>query len=201
MSLLTDALNQIMSWRQRFTPEAAALLMPGLTDAEIETLVQDLPIDLPPEIYELYRWSNGSLADDRLDNSRRNNHPYIFLAKNAGFALLPLQIAVERYKEAARFMARFDRAPSEDLNRLELFFPYFMNEVGGYIVFDESREAYPIVLMYHKDGEVYSRYTSLTSMMLTLAETYEKAYFFDEEGCVIVDLKKMERIWRKHNSN
>ncbi|MGB3755121.1 MAG: HEAT repeat domain-containing protein [Rivularia sp. (in: cyanobacteria)] len=61
MSTLTNALNRIVAcWKKNGNEKRVHHLMPGLSYAEIEELVQDLPIQLPPEIFELYQWRNGS---------------------------------------------------------------------------------------------------------------------------------------------
>lgn len=64
MSTLTDALNRIMHWLEQNRPNYAATFLPGLTDEEIQQKLSNLQFQLPEEIYELYRWRNGSQDED-----------------------------------------------------------------------------------------------------------------------------------------
>ncbi|MBW4598767.1 MAG: hypothetical protein KME29_03915 [Calothrix sp. FI2-JRJ7] len=61
MSDLTNALDKILSWLQKNYPSHVALLQPGLTEAEINELLEDLPLQLPQDIRELYQWKNGRM--------------------------------------------------------------------------------------------------------------------------------------------
>ncbi|MEM8604905.1 MAG: hypothetical protein AAGF24_13855, partial [Cyanobacteria bacterium P01_H01_bin.121] len=63
MSILSDALEIILSRIESDGDELGielASLQLGLTRAEIDSLTQQLPFQLPSEVYELYQWANGA---------------------------------------------------------------------------------------------------------------------------------------------
>lgn len=57
MLTLQESLEFITNWIQNNTP--AWDLEPGLSYESIEGMTQELPFELPLEIYELYMWRNG----------------------------------------------------------------------------------------------------------------------------------------------
>ncbi|WP_449416307.1 HEAT repeat domain-containing protein [Phormidium nigroviride] len=194
-SELTDALNRILSWIEQHKPEAVSLLQPGLSDIEIEEIVKDLPIELPQEIYDLYKWRNGSE-----DSPAQENIAYIF----NGFCFYPLEIAVKQYRQKL-----IKRNRSLNINSpgwIEIFFDYIGKERRGYVVIDDSQESGQVVFAYNKDGaESVFQYTSLTSMIVTIAECYETGAYSisphkDFTGSVTNDYQKAHQIWCKYNS-
>ncbi len=48
---------------------------------------------------------------------------------------------------------------------------------------------------------VKSMYSSLTDMMMTLAESHETAYYIGEDGYFEKDIDKVLSIWQKYNSS
>lgn len=209
MLTLTKALNRLFKYLEEHKPEAISLLQPGLSDSEIEELVKDLPIQLPEEIYELYKWKNGSAYDAwnvSGDSPELEHVAYIFNENS----FYPLEVALERYleeiKNYEKYCGNFERH-----QRIEIFFRP-QGEVGGYVFFDDTQEASQVIFTYHKDGfyyqagqEVCDRYTSLTSMMVTIAECYETgAYSITKhEDCTVTVVnyyQKAHQIWCKHNS-
>lgn len=84
------------------------------------------------------------------------------------------------------------------------WFPIFGNEDKYAVVIEDrkNREAIDPSIIYVDDlFEVSLRFSSLTSMMLTLAECYETgACYLNEEGYIEQDLNKLATIWRKYNS-
>ena len=56
MSILTQSLEKIINWLRVNDPESVSWLRPGLTDPEIEELTQALPLPLPWEVSEIYRY-------------------------------------------------------------------------------------------------------------------------------------------------
>lgn len=54
----------------------------------------------------------------------------------------------------------------------------------GYVYQDETYKSFPVVFRDYKGGSdtVLRLYASLTDMMVTLAESYETAYYIGEDG-------------------
>ncbi len=83
MSLLSDALEEIIKWEEKYFLGKVSLLHPSLSDFEIDKITSNWQVKLPQEIRELYKWRNGS-GDGSTDIFR-----CIFLFE--GFAFFPLQ--------------------------------------------------------------------------------------------------------------
>ena len=54
-SQLTNALNRILNWIEKYNSYYVKYLQPGLSKKEVDNLVEDLPFKLPSEVYELYQ--------------------------------------------------------------------------------------------------------------------------------------------------
>ncbi|BAY83415.1 PBS lyase HEAT-like repeat protein [Calothrix parasitica NIES-267] len=178
MSALTNALNRIVAcWEKNGNEKLVHDLMPGLSHAEIEELVQDLPIQLPQEIFELYQWRNGSKYEE-----------------DEGW-YLPLQDAVKFYLNRIEYY----EPPFNEGNVaiICLFFYIFppdpVSEQVGYILIPESLDACPVIFeTMNSEPSITRKYASITAMMLTIAELMETE----------IDAYKTEeryQIWRKYN--
>jgi len=181
MSRLTEALDRIGNYLQQHAPEVFATLQPGLSYEEIEEIVKDLPFRLPPEVYELYQWRNGT--DYYSSYSDR-----VFKA-DYDYGLFPLQNAVKTV-----VVGRYS-----SYRKVNLFFRIV--EKGGYILIDEELSTCRVIL--GRDSNYpYSgyQYTSLTNMMLTIAECYETGVYNKEP---LMDLNQPDlettKIWWKYN--
>lgn len=86
---------------------------------------------------------------------------------------------------------------------LRLFGCSYGSCLDGYVCFDDSYKSHPVVFIDFKGGgdTVLSLYASLTNMMMTLAESYETAYYIHEDGYLTKDTNKVLEIWQKYNSN
>ncbi|MEG3928594.1 HEAT repeat domain-containing protein [Microcoleus sp. T3_D1] len=202
MSTLTQALNRILEYLEKHKPKAVSLLQPGLSDSEIEELVKDLPAQFPEELYELYKWKNGSAYDAwnvSGDSPELEHVAYIFNK----FSFYPLEVAIGNYRPKLIDYRRWKDIHSSSW--LEIFFCY-IGEVGGFVFVDDSQETSQIIFAYHKDTEdITQKYTSLTSMMTTIAECYETGAYSvtKHEDCtvtVVNDYQKAHQIWCEHNS-
>lgn len=179
MSILTNALNRIVTcWQKNGNEKLVHDLMPGLNYAEIEELVQDLPIQLPPEIFELYQWRNGSKYEE-----------------GEGW-YLPLQDAVKFYLNQIKDYeppVNEGNMTSQSLLCFHIFPPDPMSEQIGYILIQENLDACSVIFeTMNSEPSITRKYASLTSMMLTIAEYMETkidAYKTDERY----------QIWRKYN--
>lgn len=63
MVSLIEALERIINWLRKHQPDYAASFQPGLKSEEIQAAEAKLGFKLPPEIYELYQWRNGTEED------------------------------------------------------------------------------------------------------------------------------------------
>ena len=179
MSGLTNALNRIVNWLEKHSCEKYAsvnVLQPGLSYEEIERRVVDLPFKLPEEVYELYQWRNGTCEGEE-----------DFSKFFSGYAFLSLESAIDEY---------------EKLNWKLHWFPIFYLDSRDYLILlCNSENVAPISSIYlggGEDEEVF--FSSLTNMMLTIAECYETgAFYFDDEGYLTGSYSKQESIRQKYN--
>ncbi|MBE9213784.1 HEAT repeat domain-containing protein [Plectonema cf. radiosum LEGE 06105] len=195
MSQLTQALERILEIRKKIYPSVTANLNPGLTINEIEKITKDWQIPLPTEIYELYQWRNG-FADGHC-----SIYEFASLFDIWGFE--PLQnLSIE--KQPSPYEYELD-TPFYALNIL----PCYEYDSGGYIVFDEKGETKWVEMVSFVDGfsvridEYYYTYyyTNLTNMVLTIANSYEKAYYQDNRDDWKVNEETRKNIWYQYNSS
>jgi hypothetical protein len=191
MSDITEALDRILNWLQKHRPFDVLLLQPGLSEAEIEEIIADLPLRLPNDIRSLYRWKNGIRMGDE-------NWEYSCIFLNWSF--YPLQIIVDGYLdnvENCYFGSGLNPA-----NAWSIFF-HAEGTCTGYALADDKIQETSLVVFQHcKAGgcSVIIEYASLASMMLTIAECYENAYFVGTDGYLDIDDNQALDIWRKFNS-
>ena len=106
MSQLTEGLKKIDLWLQVNMPELASELISGISRNEIKEQVQNLPFNLPNEVYELYEWHNG--------NAER------LIFRNYNF--LALKTAISSYHE---WLAQIQYSKYQEAYFLEKSFPLF----------------------------------------------------------------------------
>ena len=189
MSALTNALDRIRNWSRQNIPEEVSSLPPGLTNREIEEIVEDLPFPLPQEVYELYKWTGGYKMSEIDDTQFSNDTRFSF----EGSLLLSLSEAVTMYRQKNQNIGSDYQYEVNCHNRIrfQIFFTS-MNEEDGYIVIDSNSGNYEVIFSYWRDG-VIAYYSSLTSMMLTLAEAYERGI------CCSFRDREFEEIWLGYN--
>ncbi|MEC4988928.1 MAG: hypothetical protein SAJ37_09285, partial [Oscillatoria sp. PMC 1068.18] len=192
MSQLTQALEVILKWNSKHYPLTVTNLNPGLSYAEIKTITKNWSIQIPTEIYELYQWRNGVG-----DGSKSCEFAGIFDC----WGFLPLQdITVEKQPGIDEYEARYKiNYPHNSLN-LFFGFEWFYK---GYAVISEKGKIKWIEFGEVIDGgwEIIDHYNSLTSMMLTIAECYENAYYVDSLGYLSKDQEKTAKIRQKYYHN
>ncbi len=165
MSEFTEALNYLIRvLKKKIGDTTFSYLQPGLTYDEIEKLVKNLPIKFPPEFYELYQWKNGY-----------KRKPEALSRKFLEY--FPLEIAVEKYLAKQKhynpsWMLEND---SFSPNWFQLY-PEDMELAleTGYLVMDKFYNRASLIYIDIKDGDIRREYASLTSMMMTEAECYER---------------------------
>jgi HEAT repeats len=218
MSDLTEALNRILNWlhinhwsRFKEIENSAYLLQPGLSRDEINFTIGDSNLELPEEIYELYQWRNGALIAewDYVDLFDINHN----FAGFGPWGFMPFQSLFTFYMQRQNSYARTKPAI---LKRISAFpcisdwlspsaLQIFCCREGcmtGYVYKDNNYESFPVVCIDYKGGSdtVLGLYASLTDMMLTIAESYETAYYIREDGYLEKDTTKVLAIWQKYNS-
>lgn len=194
MSQLTQALERILKMREKIYPPAVTNLNPGLTRTEIETITAYWLTKLPTEIYKLYQWRNG------VGGGSKTYEPGGLFER---WAFEPLQnISIENQPSPYEYPLD---TPFYSLN---IFFSY-ESCFKGYIVFNNKAETQWVELVDIVDGcrermwqyTPFYYYTSLTNMLLTIAESDEKAYFQDSQGNWKVNEEIRKNIWYKYNSS
>lgn len=201
-SELTDALNRILSWIEQHKPKYVEYLYPGLSKDEIDGLVQDLPIQFSPELYELYQWRNGARLGDMGQETA-------WLFENWTFT--PLQEIVAQYqKELSEKQFRSSRPIKtvpyfKYFKGLKIFYNLAWTQSGSVFI-KNTLDFCPVIFQDFEEGglSILKKYSSLTNMMLTMAECYETgAYFIEPEeygGYFIIRHPEKERqIWYKYN--
>lgn len=190
MSRLTEALNRIIKYLEKNNPDAANWLQSGLSDTEIANITKDLPFQLPSEIKELYRWRNGRVINEH-NWGQAEKSAFIFPAYGYYF-LCSLEEVVQNYQESLNY--------SYGQNELEIF--QSLPEGTGYVDLYNKR----VVFYYSSDRVDVSssyQYTSLTTMMQTIAEGYETGIYGKE--CYIQELQNSvlssTKLWWKYNSD
>lgn len=201
---LTDALNRILSWIEQNKPWYVEYLNPGLSISEIEEIAKDLPCQLPPEVYELYQWRNGARKGDLGQETA-------WLFENWTFR--PLQEILARYQKYLSEKRLWGTHQIKTIpyfknfKRLGIFYNAGQGKTGS-IWIHNNLEFCPVIFEYCEEGDlsILQKYTSLTSMMLTMAECYETgAYYIEPEmyGGYFISRnpEKAHQVWRKYNSN
>jgi hypothetical protein len=193
MTILTDALNRIMSWLERTHPNDVGLFFPGIDKDEVDDVIQEIPNDgcitpeenyfpLPSELYELYKWHNG----------------YKFY--RCRYETRHLQIASE-------ILDVFDGKSFFPLSETYIFDPAEINSPclilfqhdcdGDYLILD-LKPPFSLHTHYCNDICSYLTYSNLTALMLTLAEFYESG---GNENDVIEFSEEYQRVWLKYNAD
>lgn len=154
MSVLSEKLEQLEYWLWQHHPIVAESLPSGLTREEINSQAQCLPFQLSKEIQELYQWHNGCFS---LFGSA-------YLDEGLGFLSLEKAIQYSHYQEAGHV--------SQKLNILGF---HMFGEFERWLHFAvcNEDETSPILLVI---DDPYTRlaYASVTSMVLTTLECYER---------------------------
>lgn len=179
---LTQALNRILEWHKPHNPQFADYLQPSLSINEIDNLAKDLPFQLPTELYTLYQWRNGSQQREY----DCQDPDYQFAAIFDGWTFRPLQDVVKIYCTKFTNYSYGNCSKHEDnyhsclknFHLLSIFYCIHYTYDGKYWLNKRSGLS-PIILTSFDEGELAIRrkYSSLTSMMLTLAEYYESGTY------------------------
>ncbi len=189
MSQLTDSLNQIKTWLENNCPLAAETITPGLSLEEIQSKIETLPFSLPNEFYELYQWSRG--------NSTQTIFTNIFDV-NDGMALNSLEYAMEVFPNFVD--EEFEECAVNYIGKA--LFPIFGSDATFHCIVGDWQDEAPSPILYVSDIiETNHSYVSLTSMMLTAAESLQANAIDFNKKYNKWDEQKYANIYLKHNSN
>ncbi|MBD2120156.1 SMI1/KNR4 family protein [Trichocoleus sp. FACHB-262] len=183
MSALTEALNRILHWLQQYSPNAISGFAPGLPLVEIETKLSQLPFRVSQEVYELYQWRNGNPYDG------------VFVYHR----LLGLDSALEC---AAAINESYWLEIREQDGDPQYLFPV-LDFDGEYFAVpggDASSSHTPVFHIGCDDGSLSFAFTSLTNMMLAIAECYETGIYTHINGDLeVADVVRFGEVRRKYN--
>ncbi len=182
-TLLLDALERIMMWLEENARVIVAAFLPGLQSEEISSKLDTLPFKLSQEVHDLYRWRNGTQRELGL---------FVY------HSFMPLDVALE-YSEYLN---------NEELvkNRREgvpmYLFPIFDFD-GEYFAVVGSDTVMETTPVYHVSDcfDCSLAFNSLSTMMLTIAESYEVGVYTSNSE-VSVEWKNtrlFEEIRTKYN--
>lgn len=167
MSLLTEALEKILNSLQQRPYARVKVFEPRLSDEEIKQRVKDLPFQLPKEVYELYKWRNGTYFGEEDTASFFD-----------GMVFLSLEAAINKYEE----LLGVSQEEEDDWIRRDWeknWFPIFAREddYEDYLFVickNKETESLPVFAADAEEADIYKKYNSLTEMMLSVAKEYER---------------------------
>jgi hypothetical protein len=185
MSILRDALERIFHWFNENHPKTITSLVPGLSSSEIDERLSSLSFEVPQEVREIYKFSNG--LDEQIFD---------------GQYLLSLESAIQEAKT-------WVNEPYEEIAGMykyagKAIFPIFQLEGDNLAVVQTKgqSEISPIVHLSHAGGTaIRLQYASLTAMMLTLAESYETGgIVIYPNGYIEAEQSSYVAAYRKYNA-
>ncbi|AVH65480.1 SMI1/KNR4 family protein [Nostoc sp. 'Peltigera membranacea cyanobiont' N6] len=185
MSDIKNALNRIHYWFKKNYPAKIASLASGLSPLEIDTLLSRLSFEVSKEVREIYQWSNGYPIDECVDDWIFN---YMFLL-NLESAVKEAKTWAEEHEEIAR-MYKYLGKP---------VLPVCMSDMEflAVVATDKEQTTSPVVHI-SEIAEISLRYSNLTAMMLTIAESYETGgLFIGRNGYIEKDEKNYAAAYRK----
>jgi hypothetical protein len=188
MSDLKNALNRINYWFQGNYPGKIASSASGLSPLKIENVLSTLSFKVSKEVQEIYEWSNGYPIDECADDWIFD---YMFL--------LSLESAV---KEAETWVGEHEEIAPMYKYAGKPVLPVCMSDMEflAVVATDDEQTTSPVIHI-SEIVEISLRYTNLTAMMLTMAESYETGgLFISCKGYIEKDDQKYAAAYRKYNS-
>lgn len=178
MVVLTNALERILKGMQKYDARIAYLLQPGLNYLEIEEKVRVIPFRLPQEFYELYQWRNGFIPGTKEAFSSLGGHDFFSL----DWLIKEYFHRLEDLNKHANFYEKF----SHEYIRTPQWFSFLGHDKQDYFIIGEQEQKQESPVYCFDYGDIYDfrpklKYSSLTSMMLTIAECYETGVYYNVE--------------------
>jgi hypothetical protein len=198
---LLDGLNRILDWHNQNKFEDEKYLQPGLSKAEIDDLLQDVGLELPSEFYTLYQWRNGSQQGLFEDENAFIFGIWTFLPLQKVLTLYQQKLLDKQFRNTKNIQFDYIDYFPKKFCCLDIFksidYTYY-----GYLWLEPNLTSYPIFFNRSIPGEesrVLERYSSLTSMVLTKAECYEKGLDKCRNNLVDKIDEQEHQIWKKYN--
>lgn len=181
---VTNFLNVILSFLQKWHLPVSGLLNAGLAEKEIKVIFKQAGLIPTKELVELYRWHDGTPVEEGTMLDEVQIIP--------GYHFLCLNDAINNY-QAMKVDSRW--RPS--------WFPVFANGGGDFYAIDLSQsdgDSAPVIGFILGEKEQETEYQSLTTMLLTFSECFENgAVFRTEEGHLEMDDDQQAEIATKNN--
>ena len=205
MSVLTDSLNRIMQCLEENRPDYAASFLPGLSDAEIRGKLSNFELELPEEIYELYRWRNGTQNGEDSKSVIFPCMEYMSLDEALEYYDDFVENTIDVFDEQD-FQGIFELLDTKQINQYgdkKYLFPFYRSNCDFLAIFlSKERQYYSPIINIDDVLELSFIYRNLTSMMQTLAEYLETGtHYLDEQQEYYLNgnEEKMEPIFKKYN--
>lgn len=181
---VTDFLNVILSFLQKWHLPVCKLLNKGLSEGEIETAFKQVGLEPTKELVELYTWRNGSPVEE--------GTPLDDVQIIPGYHYLNLKDAISCYL-----------AMKDDSRWNPSWFPVFANGGGDFYAVDLSQsdgDSAPIVGFILGEIEQEIEYQSLATMLLTFSECFKKGIVFKTaDGYLEMDDDQQAEIALRNN--
>ena len=177
-------LDVILSYLKELTRPVIERLEEGLSHEEIDRYLSKVSLTGTQDLYELFSWRNGTKVQkgDRLDD----------LHFFPGFYFMAFEDAISQYALI-----------KSDVRWKLGWFPIFSNDGGDFYVVDlanGSANESPVIGFMVNDSEHRIEYQSLTTMVATIRECFEKEVFFvDKNGYQEANDREHAKIARKNN--
>jgi len=181
---ITDLLSTILTFLLKWQFPVCHFLNDALEENEIIKLFKSVGLNPTTELIELYQWRNGTniVQGTMLDD----------IQIIPGFHFLSLQDSVSNYL-----------AMKNDQRWNQNWFPVFANGGGDFYAVDLSHStgaSAPVIGFILGEEEQEVEYQSLTTMLLTFCECYQKNIVFrTEDGYLEMDDDEQAEIAFKHN--
>jgi hypothetical protein len=184
-TILIDSLERILGWLPNNFPSYATGFLPGLSNDEIEERVTNLPFKLPKEVYDLYNWRNGT-----------DSEAGIFVYHYLWDLDTVLEISSGINNSEGLFLP-------EGVSKSNYLLPIFEFEGEYFAVLVDSSEVEtaPVYHICGEGGGTNLAFNSLTTMMLTIAESYETGVYQVDSASSFLEwnLEKFRLIRHKYN--
>ena len=197
---LTDSLNRIMEWLEENRPDYAASFLPGLSDEEIREKLANVELELPEEIYELYRWRNGVEGGEDLKSVIYPSMEFMPLDEAIEYYLGIVDIEIQEHED---FQSIFELL---DANQVNIYsdthlFPFLRsNCVCCAVLLSREKQQHSPIIDISDELDLKMIFRSLTLMMQTLTEYFETgAYYLGKDNFLDWDKEKMLPIFQKYN--
>lgn len=181
---ISDFLSTILTFLLKWQFPVCRFLNDALEEREIIDLFDSAALTPTIELLELYQWRNGTnvVKGTMLDDIQ------IF----PGFHFLSLQDSISNYLGI-----------KNDQRWNQNWFPIFANGGGDFYAIDLSQStgaSAPVIGFILGENEQNVEYQSLTTMLLTFCECYQKNVVYrTEDGYLEMDDDEQAKIALKHN--